>query len=303
MIFCNNSSSYHPGGNIECTQTWAEGLLDGLMWSYRVDGTLEQSQMFVKGLLHGPSILYHTDGATVVRSLQFVHNLQVVAAAAAAAAGRRTHSAHLANLTPTPQDGMCQWFRSDGSRLSAAEYSYGKLHGVQTWYAPVLPALYICNILRRYKADGHSIDYVEKYWNGERARMDVDHATAGGGSARGGKWTELEREQVKVLPREMRLPLPAGCNACSGVRHVTHLHTTHTTPAKQTAVTLCRSCAARPMLMLAPQLASNSSTGPRVCNVHRVSCRVTCDVCCATSISSYEAPDAAAFPSVPKFRA
>ncbi len=55
------------------------------MWSYRVDGTLEQSQMFVKGLLHGPSILYHTDGSTVVRSLQFMHNLQVVVAAAAAA--------------------------------------------------------------------------------------------------------------------------------------------------------------------------------------------------------------------------
>ncbi len=48
------------------------------MSRYRVDGTLEQSQMFVKGLLHGPSILYHTDGATVVRSLQFIHNLQVL---------------------------------------------------------------------------------------------------------------------------------------------------------------------------------------------------------------------------------
>ena len=71
-------TSYHPGGNIQCTQTWADGLLDGLMWTYRVDGTLEQSQMFVKGLLHGPSILYHTDGSTVVRSLQFVHDLQVM---------------------------------------------------------------------------------------------------------------------------------------------------------------------------------------------------------------------------------
>ncbi len=196
LIFCNNSSSYHPGGNIECTQTWAEGLLDGLMWSYRVDGTLEQSQMFVKGLLHGPSISYHTDGATVVRSLQFMHNLQVVAAAAAAAANAAALTRRLF-VSRAPQDGVCQWFRSDGSRLSAAEYSYGKLHGVQTWY----------------KADGHSIDYVEKYWNGERARMDADHVTAGGGSASGGRWTELEREQVKVLPREMHLPLPIAAPA------------------------------------------------------------------------------------------
>jgi hypothetical protein len=82
---------------------------------------------------------------------------------------------------------MCQWYRSDGSRLSAAEYSYGKLHGLQTWY----------------KADGISIDYVEKYWNGARSRSDVDSVTRGSGSlgvgiARGAKWTELEREQVKV---------------------------------------------------------------------------------------------------------
>jgi hypothetical protein len=91
------------------------------------------------------------------------------------------------NLTATlPQDGTCQWFRSDGSRLSCAEYSYGKLHGTQTWY----------------KADGCSVDYVEKYWNGARMRADGDHVAAGGGSAASGsgavRWTEIEREQVKV---------------------------------------------------------------------------------------------------------
>jgi antitoxin component YwqK of YwqJK toxin-antitoxin module len=173
---------YHPGGNIECTQMWAEGMLDGLMWSYRVDGTLEQSQMFVKGQLHGPSITYHTDGATVVRSLQFMHGLQVCAAASAAA--------DASSLTPPSslfQDGTCQWFRNDGSRLSAAEYSYGKLHGAQTWY----------------KADGYSVDYVEKYWNGARMRADIDHMSTGSGSPGSscgtpGRWTEVEREQVKV---------------------------------------------------------------------------------------------------------
>jgi antitoxin component YwqK of YwqJK toxin-antitoxin module len=160
---------------------WAEGVLDGLTWAYRVDGTLEQSQMFVKGQLHGPSITYHVDGATVVRSLQFMHGLQVCAAAAAADAS---------SPIPPPslfQDGTCQWFRNDGSRLSAAEYSYGKLHGVQTWY----------------KADGCSVDYVEKYWNGARMRADIDHVAAGSGSPGGsggspGRWTEVEREQVKV---------------------------------------------------------------------------------------------------------
>ncbi len=82
---------------------------------------------------------------------------------------------------------MCQWFRNDGSRLSSADYSYGKLHGVQTWY----------------KADGSSIDYVEKYWNGARMRADVDHVAAGGGSpgsgGSAGRWTEIEREHVKVI--------------------------------------------------------------------------------------------------------
>jgi hypothetical protein len=95
-------TSYHPGGNIECTQMWAEGVLDGLTWGYRIDGTLEQSQMFVKGQLHGPSITYHVDGATVVRSLQFMHGLQVCAAAAAAAAAAylspRNHFSRMAHV-------------------------------------------------------------------------------------------------------------------------------------------------------------------------------------------------------------
>jgi hypothetical protein len=81
---------------------WAEGVLDGLTWGYRVDGTLEQSQMFVKGQLHGPSITYHVDGATVVRSLQFMHGLQVCAAAAAAAAATylspRYHFSRMAHV-------------------------------------------------------------------------------------------------------------------------------------------------------------------------------------------------------------
>jgi hypothetical protein len=38
--FCSQS-----GGNIACTQTWTNGVLDGLMWTYRVDGTLDQVQL------------------------------------------------------------------------------------------------------------------------------------------------------------------------------------------------------------------------------------------------------------------
>jgi hypothetical protein len=98
--------------------------------------------------------------------------------------------------------------------LSAAEYSYGKLHGLQTWY----------------KADGISIDYVEKYWNGARARTDVDHVTGGSGSpvgcsARGSKWTELEREHVKV-----KLHTLIVYNHYIGVCSLTRLHPIATLP-------------------------------------------------------------------------
>ena len=66
------------------------------MWTYRVDGTLELSQMFVKGQLLGPSILYHADGSTVVRILQFMHNLQVcVLVGAVSSCGSRTFIASL----------------------------------------------------------------------------------------------------------------------------------------------------------------------------------------------------------------